>query len=83
MIHFARPKFQQYEPSGRIRRKGRSISDVADSRLEDAVAAIREFTEDQRRSLWLASWTEVEMCPSEKTIGRQLWQLPSGSQELR
>jgi len=44
---------------------------VADSRLEDADAAIREFSEDQGRLPTAASWTEAEMRPSEKTIRRQ------------
>jgi hypothetical protein len=46
------------------------ISDVADSRLEDAVAAVREFIQDQGRVPTAASWTEAEMRPSEKTIRR-------------
>jgi len=47
------------------------ISDVADARLEEAVAALREFV-DQRGLLPTAeSWTEAAMRPSEKTIRRQ------------
>jgi len=47
------------------------ISDGADARLEEAVAALREFV-DQRGGLPTAqSWTEAGMRPSEKTIRRQ------------
>ena len=62
------------------------ISDLADSRLEDAVAAIREFIEDQGRLPTAASWTEAEMRPSEKTIRRQFGSFQAAvrrSQELR
>jgi hypothetical protein len=47
------------------------ISDVADARLEEAVAALREFVDQRGRLPTAESWTEAAMRPSEKTIRRQ------------
>jgi hypothetical protein len=48
-----------------------SISDVADDRVEDAVAALRMFMEQQGQLPTAARWSEVGMQPSEKTIRRR------------
>lgn len=47
------------------------ISDVANARLEEAVAALREFVNQRGRLPTAESWTEAAMRPSEKTIRRQ------------
>ena len=47
------------------------ISDVADARLQEAVAALREFVDQRGRLPTAESWTEAAMRPSEKTIRRQ------------
>jgi hypothetical protein len=47
------------------------ISDVVDARLEEAIAALREFVDQRGRLPTAKSWTEAAMRPSEKTIHRQ------------
>ena len=47
------------------------ISDVADPRLEEAVASVREFVDQSGRLPTAESWTEAAMRPSEKTIRRR------------
>src|SRR6266481_5164257 len=47
------------------------ISDVADARLEEAGAALREFVDQRGRLPTAESWTEAAMRPSERTIRRQ------------
>jgi hypothetical protein len=47
------------------------ISDVADARLEEAIAALRDFVNQHGRLPTAKSWTEAAMWPSEKTIRRQ------------
>src|SRR5216683_5239408 len=47
------------------------ISDVADARLEEAIAALRDFVNQRGRLPTAKSWTEAAMWPSEKTIRRQ------------
>ena len=47
------------------------ISDAADARLEEAVAALREFVDQCGRLPTAESWTEAAMRPSEKTIRRR------------
>jgi len=51
------------------------ISDVADARLEEAGAALREFVDQRGRLPTAESWTEAAMRPSEKTIRRQFGSL--------
>jgi hypothetical protein len=48
------------------------VSDEADARLDDAVAALREYVDQRGRLPTAESWTEAAMRPSEKTIRRQL-----------
>ena len=47
------------------------ISDVADTRLEEAVAALREFVDQRGRLPTAEGWTEAAMRPSERTIRRR------------
>ena len=47
------------------------VSGVADARLEEAVAALREYVDQRGRLPTAGSWTEAAMRPSEKTIRRQ------------
>ena len=47
------------------------LSDVADARLEEAVAALQQFVEDQGGLPTAETWTEAGMRPSEKTIRRR------------
>ncbi len=47
------------------------ISDLADARLEEAVAALWDFVNQRGRLPTAESWTEAAMRPSEKTIRRQ------------
>ena len=44
---------------------------MADARLEEAVAALREFVDQRGRLPTAQGWTEAAMRPSEKTIRRQ------------
>lgn len=48
-----------------------TISDVADSRLEDALTAVREFIQHQGQLPTAAGWTEAGLRPSETTIRRR------------
>src|SRR5713101_5746264 len=47
------------------------LSDLADTRIEESVAAIREFVAEQGSLPTAATWTEAAMRPSEKTIRRR------------
>jgi len=47
------------------------ISDVAEARIELAVAALREFLADRGQAPTADSWTAAGMRPSEKTIRRR------------
>jgi hypothetical protein len=47
------------------------LSDVADTQIEESVAALREFVAEHGSLPTAESWTEVAMRPSEKTIRRQ------------
>lgn len=47
------------------------MSDVADTRIEESVAAIREFVAGHGSLPTAESWTESSMRPSEKTIRRR------------
>jgi len=47
------------------------LSDVADTRIEESVAAIREFVAEHGSLPTAESWTEPAMRPSEKTIRRR------------
>jgi hypothetical protein len=62
------PKFPQSEPTRRIRRRGGPTVDVADTRIEESVAALQEFVAEHGSLLTDESWTEAAMRPSEKTI---------------
>ncbi len=46
------------------------LSDVADTRIEESVAALREFVAEHGSLPTVESWTEAAMRPSEKTIRR-------------
>ena len=48
-----------------------SLSDVADTRIEESVAAIREFAAEHSSLPTAESWTEAAMRPSQKTIRRR------------
>ncbi len=48
-----------------------ALSDVAEIRLEEAIASLREFVDDHGRLPTANSWTEARMRPSEKTIRRR------------
>jgi hypothetical protein len=57
------------------------ISDVADARLEEAVAALREFVDQCGRLPTAESWTEAAMRPSEDdppTVRQLPWGHPTG-----
>src|SRR5260370_33430890 len=47
------------------------LSDMAEIRLEEAIASLREFVDDHGRLPTANSWTEARMRPSEKTIRRR------------
>jgi hypothetical protein len=47
------------------------LSDVADTRIEESVAALREFVAEHGSLPTAESWTEAAMRPSEKTIRRR------------
>ena len=47
------------------------LSDLADTRIEESVAAIREFVAERGSLPTAATWTEAAMRPSEKTIRRR------------
>ena len=48
-----------------------SLSDVADTRIEESVAALRRFVAEHGSLLTAESWTEAAMRLSEKTIRRR------------
>jgi hypothetical protein len=58
-------------PPGVFNGEAVPISEVADARLDKAVAALREFVDQRGRVPTAESWTEAAMRPSEKTIRRQ------------
>ena len=47
------------------------LSDVADTRIEESLAALREFVAEHGSLPTAESWTEAVMRPSERTIRRQ------------
>jgi hypothetical protein len=47
------------------------LSNAADTRIEESVAAIREFVAEHGSLPTAKSWTEAAMRPSEKTIRRR------------
>jgi hypothetical protein len=47
------------------------LPDMADTRIEEAVAAIREFVAEHGSLPTAESWTEAAMRPSERTIRRR------------
>ncbi len=47
------------------------LSDVADTRIEESVAALREFVAEHGSLPTAESWTKAAMRPSEKTIRRR------------
>jgi HNH endonuclease len=58
-------------PPGVFHGEAIPLTDVADARLEEAVAAIREYVDQRGRLPTAETWTEAAMRPSEKTIRRQ------------
>jgi hypothetical protein len=58
-------------PPGVFNGEAVPISEVADARLDKAVAALREFVDQRGRLPTAQSWTEAAMRTSEKTIRRQ------------
>ena len=48
-----------------------ALSDMAEIRLEEAIASLGEFVDDHGRLPTANSWTEARMRPSEKTIRRR------------
>src|SRR5712691_12159139 len=46
------------------------LPDVADSRVDEAVVALREFVHDHGRPPTAESWTNASMQPSERTVRR-------------
>jgi hypothetical protein len=47
------------------------LSDLADTRIEESVAALRAFVAEHGSLPTAESWTEAAMRPSEKTIRRR------------
>jgi hypothetical protein len=47
------------------------LSDVADTRIAESVAALRKFVAEHDSLPTAESWTEAAMRPSEKTIRRR------------
>jgi len=47
------------------------LSDMADTRIEESVAALRAFVAEHGSLPTAESWTEATMRPSEKTIRRR------------
>ena len=47
------------------------LSEAADTRIEESVAAIREFVAEYGSLPTAESWTDAAMRPSEKTIRRR------------
>src|SRR5713101_6927112 len=64
------PKFPQYEPTSVFDGEAVPLPDVADSRVDEAVVALREFVHDQGRPPTAESWTNATMQPSERTVRR-------------
>jgi hypothetical protein len=48
-----------------------SLSDVADTRIAESVAALRRFVAEHGSLPTAESWTQAAMRPSEKTIRRR------------
>ena len=65
------PSSQNTNPPGVFDGEAIPVSDVADARLDEAVAALREYVDQRGRLPTAESWTEAAMRPSEKTIRRQ------------
>ena len=47
------------------------LSDMADTRIEESVAALRRFVAEHGSLPTAQNWTEAAMRPSEKTIRRR------------
>ena len=58
-------------PPGVFNGEAVPLSDVADTRIEESVVAIREFVAERGSLPTAATWTEAAMRPSEKTIRRR------------
>ena len=65
------PSSHNTNPPGVFDGEDVPLSDVAETRLEEAVAALRQFVEDQGGLPTAESWAEAGMRPSEKTIRRR------------
>ena len=65
------PKFPQYDPPGVFDAEAVPLSDVADTRIAESVAAHRRFVAEHGSLPTAESWTEAAMQPSEKTIRRR------------
>ncbi len=68
---FGGPKFPQCEPTGVFDGEAVPLSDVADTRIQEYVAAVREFVAEHGSLPTAERWTEAGMQPSEKTIRRR------------
>ena len=63
-------------PPGIFDGKTVPLSDVADTRIEESVGALREFVAEPGSLPTAESWTEAAMRPSEKTI-RHRFRVPA------
>ncbi len=58
-------------PPGVFHGEAVPLSDVADTRVAESVAALRRFVAEHGSHPTAGSWTEAAMRPSEKTIRRR------------
>jgi hypothetical protein len=58
-------------PPGVFDGEGVPLSDAADTRIEESVAALREFVAEHGSLPTAESWTAAALRPSEKTIRRR------------
>jgi hypothetical protein len=59
------------------------LSDLADTRIDESVAALREFIAEHGSLPTAESWTEAAMRPSEKTNPAPIRQVPRGDPARR
>ncbi len=55
------------------------LSDVADTKIEEGIDAIRRFFAEQRCLPTQESWTAAQMVPSERTIRKRFGSLRSAA----
>ena len=65
------PSSHNANPPGVFDGEAVLLSDVADTRIEESVAALRDFVAEHGSIPTAESWTEAAMRPSEKTIRRR------------